>query len=133
MGFLDRFFKHPSWGVHPDDHKRPAADAPLRFLPTPARVYMPLSQHVGGAARPVVLVGRDGSSSGSARPRWCSTRRIAASGRARRSRAPFLSRSTPMQRGRLAPRRRATIPSPAHGKLRRGAVDSAHTILLYEE
>ena len=58
MGFLDRFFKHPSWGVHPDDHKRPAADAPLRFLPTPARVYMPLSQHVGGAARPVVLVGQ---------------------------------------------------------------------------
>ena len=58
MGFLDRFLKTPSWGVHPDDHKRPAADAPLRFLPTPERVYMPLHQHVGGMARPIVLVGQ---------------------------------------------------------------------------
>lgn len=58
MGFLDRFFNTPSWGVHPDDHKRPAADAPLRYFPTPEKVYMPLHQHVGGAARPVVLVGQ---------------------------------------------------------------------------
>jgi Na+-translocating ferredoxin:NAD+ oxidoreductase subunit C len=58
MGFLDRFLKQPSWGVHPDDHKRPAADVPLRHLPTPERIYMPLHQHVGGAARPVVLVGQ---------------------------------------------------------------------------
>lgn len=58
MGFLDRFFREPRWGVHPDDHKRPAADAPLRALPPPARVFMPLQQHVGGAARPVVLVGQ---------------------------------------------------------------------------
>ena len=58
MGFLDRFFGAPAWGVHPDDHKRPAADAPLRYFPSPERVYMPLHQHVGGAARPVVLVGQ---------------------------------------------------------------------------
>lgn len=58
MGFFERIFKEPRWGVHPDDHKRPAADAPLRLLPAPARVYMPLSQHVGGAARPIVLVGQ---------------------------------------------------------------------------
>jgi electron transport complex protein RnfC len=58
MGFLDRFFREPRWGVHPDDHKRPAADAPLRILPPPARLYLPLNQHVGGAARPVVLVGQ---------------------------------------------------------------------------
>jgi Na+-translocating ferredoxin:NAD+ oxidoreductase subunit C len=57
MGFLDRFLKAPSWGVHPEDHKRPAADVPLRIFPSPERVYMPLHQHVGGAARPVVLVG----------------------------------------------------------------------------
>ena len=43
--------------MHPDDRKRPAADAPLRILPAPKRVYMPLQQHVGGAARPIVLVG----------------------------------------------------------------------------
>lgn len=58
MGFFDRIFKEPRWGVHPDDHKRPAADVPLRVLPPPQRVYMPLHQHVGGAARPVVLVGQ---------------------------------------------------------------------------
>jgi electron transport complex protein RnfC len=58
MGFFDRFTKEPLWGVHPDDNKRPAADAPLRTLPPPARIFMPLHQHVGGAARPVVLVGQ---------------------------------------------------------------------------
>jgi electron transport complex protein RnfC len=58
MGFFERFTREPRWGVHPDDNKRPAADAPLRTLPPPARVYMPLHQHVGGAARPVVLVGQ---------------------------------------------------------------------------
>jgi electron transport complex protein RnfC len=58
MGFLDRIFREPKWGVHPDDHKRPAADVPLRVLPPPTRLYMPLNQHVGGAARPVVLAGQ---------------------------------------------------------------------------
>ena len=58
MGFLENIFKQPRWGVHPDDHKRPAADVPLRQLPTPERLYLPLHQHVGGAARPVVLAGQ---------------------------------------------------------------------------
>jgi len=57
MGLFEKIFK-PQWGVHPDDHKRPAADAALRFLPAPAQVHMPLHQHVGGAARPVVAVGQ---------------------------------------------------------------------------
>lgn len=58
MGIFERFFNHPSWGVHPDDHKRPAADVPLRYLTPPERVYMPLHQHVGGAARPIIVVGQ---------------------------------------------------------------------------
>lgn len=58
MGLIEKIFKQPRWGVHPDDKKRPAADAPLRMLPPPAKVYLPLSQHVGGAARPIVLVGQ---------------------------------------------------------------------------
>lgn len=58
MGLIERLFREPRWGVHPDDHKRPAADAPLRVLPRPARLHLPLQQHVGGAARPVVLVGQ---------------------------------------------------------------------------
>lgn len=58
MGFFERFLREPRWGVHPVDHKRPAADVPLRLLPPPARIYMPLHQHVGTAARPIVVVGQ---------------------------------------------------------------------------
>jgi electron transport complex protein RnfC len=57
MGLMERFFG-PAWGVHPDDHKRPAADVPLRVLPMPQRLYVPLQQHVGAPARPVVMVGQ---------------------------------------------------------------------------
>lgn len=46
------------WGVHPDDRKRPAADAPVRVMPVPARLYLPLQQHLGAPARPVVRVGQ---------------------------------------------------------------------------
>jgi electron transport complex protein RnfC len=56
MGFMERFISR--WGVHPDDHKRPAADAPVRRMPMPARLYVPLLQHIGTAARPIVLVGQ---------------------------------------------------------------------------
>ena len=61
MGLIEKFLHTlalPKWGVHPDDHKRPAADAPLRTLPLPAKLYMPLQQHVGQPARPIVLVGQ---------------------------------------------------------------------------
>ncbi len=61
MGLIEKFLhtlSAPKWGVHPDDHKRPAADAPLRTLPLPARLYLPLLQHVGQPARPIVLVGQ---------------------------------------------------------------------------
>ena len=55
MGFFDRF--RLDWGVHPDDHKRPAADAALRVMPMPQRLYVPLVQHIGAPARPLVVVG----------------------------------------------------------------------------
>ena len=58
MGFFERIFGNHSWGVHPDDHKRPAADLPLRRLPLPTHLYVPLQQHIGAPARPVVLVGQ---------------------------------------------------------------------------
>ena len=61
MGLIDTFLHAlatPGWGVHPDDHKRPAADTPLRILPLPPRLYLPLQQHVGQAARPVVMAGQ---------------------------------------------------------------------------
>ncbi|PAS97843.1 MAG: electron transport complex subunit RsxC [Candidatus Dactylopiibacterium carminicum] len=57
MGILDKFLK-TSWGVHPhEDHKRPAADVPLRGLPLPKRLAVPLLQHVGAPAKPLVAVG----------------------------------------------------------------------------
>ena len=61
MRLIENFFHSlsaPKWGVHPEDHKRPAADAPLRQLPLPTRLFIPLQQHVGQPARPVVLVGQ---------------------------------------------------------------------------
>jgi electron transport complex protein RnfC len=61
MGLIEKFLHTlggPKWGVHPDDHKRPAADAPLRVLPLPARLYIPLQQHVGQPARPIVMLGQ---------------------------------------------------------------------------
>ncbi|WP_234086434.1 electron transport complex subunit RsxC [Azonexus sp. R2A61] len=60
MGFMN-FLKHltgDDWGVHPDDHKRPAADQAVRVMPVPEKLYLPLQQHLGGAARAVVLVGQ---------------------------------------------------------------------------
>lgn len=47
------------WGIHPaNDRKRPAADNPLRRMPLPEKLYLPLQQHLGAPARPVVLVGQ---------------------------------------------------------------------------
>ncbi|MBU1235496.1 MAG: electron transport complex subunit RsxC [Gammaproteobacteria bacterium] len=57
MGILDRIFGN-HWGIHPDDRKRPAADLPLRRLPLPSHLYVPLQQHIGAPARPIVLVGQ---------------------------------------------------------------------------
>ena len=57
MSFLKGFLGN-EWGVHPDDHKRPAADQAVRVMPVPPRLYLPLQQHLGSAARPVVLVGQ---------------------------------------------------------------------------
>ena len=77
MGFMNLFksFLGNHWGVHPADHKRPAADQPVRQLPMPPRLYLMLSQHVGAPARPVVLVGQKASRSRSASIRWRAARR----------------------------------------------------------
>ena len=60
MGFMNllKTFLGNDWGVHPADHKRPAADQPVRRLPMAPRLHLLLSQHVGAPARPVVLVGQ---------------------------------------------------------------------------
>lgn len=43
-------------GVHPDENKA-THELPIRPLPIPARLYLPLQQHIGAPATPVVAVG----------------------------------------------------------------------------
>jgi electron transport complex protein RnfC len=44
-------------GVHPESRKELAADRTIRVLPMPERLYIPLQQHVGAPAQPLVQVG----------------------------------------------------------------------------
>lgn len=44
-------------GVHPESRKELAADRAIRVLPMPVRLYVPLLQHVGAPAQPLVNVG----------------------------------------------------------------------------
>ncbi|MDO8312039.1 MAG: RnfABCDGE type electron transport complex subunit C, partial [Sideroxyarcus sp.] len=44
-------------GVHPEGRKDLSADTPIRSLPLPARLFVPLQQHIGAPATPVVSVG----------------------------------------------------------------------------
>ncbi len=44
-------------GIHPDPHKRETAWRPLEILPTPSEVRLPLIQHLGEPAVPLVKKG----------------------------------------------------------------------------
>jgi Na+-translocating ferredoxin:NAD+ oxidoreductase subunit C len=44
-------------GVHPAGRKELSADRPIRVLPLPKRLFVPLQQHIGAPAKPVVQVG----------------------------------------------------------------------------
>ncbi|MBI3480103.1 MAG: electron transport complex subunit RsxC [Nitrosomonadales bacterium] len=44
-------------GVHPEGRKELSADRPIRVLPLPKRLFVPLQQHIGAPATPVVQVG----------------------------------------------------------------------------
>lgn len=46
-----------SGGIHPTYSKELASGSPIRELPLPARLTVPLSQHLGAPAKPVVTVG----------------------------------------------------------------------------
>lgn len=45
------------WGAHPDGRKHPAADTETTALPLPALLTLPLTQHIGAPARPLVQAG----------------------------------------------------------------------------
>lgn len=44
-------------GVHPDDHKAESSTTPIRDMPLLSRYVVPMRQHIGEPARPVVNVG----------------------------------------------------------------------------
>jgi electron transport complex protein RnfC len=57
MGLLFSLRKSFDHGVHPRHHKEQTADLPIQRVPFVARYVMPLGQHIGAPARPVVSVG----------------------------------------------------------------------------
>lgn len=44
-------------GIHPDPHKLATSELPIEALPTPSEVWLPLSQHIGEPAAPIVKKG----------------------------------------------------------------------------
>jgi electron transport complex protein RnfC len=47
-----------TWGAHPDPRKHPAASLAIERLPLPRRLHIPLRQHLGAPATPLVRVGQ---------------------------------------------------------------------------
>lgn len=54
--WLSRFLER--WGVHPEGHKKPACDTEITELPLSSHFVLPLTQHIGAPARPVVEMGQ---------------------------------------------------------------------------
>jgi electron transport complex protein RnfC len=46
-------------GIHPAEHKELTAEKKLEFLPPPEKVFLPLHQHFGAPAEPLVKKGED--------------------------------------------------------------------------
>jgi hypothetical protein len=44
-------------GIHPPENKRQSNGAPIQAAPIPAKLVLPLSQHIGAPAEPLVKVG----------------------------------------------------------------------------
>jgi len=44
-------------GVHPESHKEETGDKAIEVLPLPARLYVPVQQHIGAPAEPEVQIG----------------------------------------------------------------------------
>ncbi len=57
MRLLARFFSSLRGGVHPEGKKALSAECPIRNVPLPKILYVPLQQHIGAPATPVVNVG----------------------------------------------------------------------------
>ena len=53
---LGKLFRFPG-GVHMPDHKQLTRDQPIDTAPLPPRLYLPIQQHIGEPAEPIVHVG----------------------------------------------------------------------------
>jgi len=58
MGLLFSLRRSFSHGVHPEHHKEQTAELPIQRVPFCKRYVMPLGQHIGAPAKPVVEVGQ---------------------------------------------------------------------------
>jgi len=59
MSFFSLFNRHTfARGIHPDAHKS-TAGSPIRRLPFAPRMILPLAQHIGKPAVPIVTVGQE--------------------------------------------------------------------------
>jgi electron transport complex protein RnfC len=58
MGLLFTIKNSFAHGVHPKHHKEQTADLPIQRVPFVPRYVMPLGQHIGAPAKPVVTVGQ---------------------------------------------------------------------------
>ena len=45
-------------GIHPDEHKSESNGTPIQALPLPPQLILPVSQHIGAPAKPIVSVGQ---------------------------------------------------------------------------
>lgn len=57
MKLFEKFFSGLRGGVHPEGRKDLSAECPIRSVPLPKKLYIPLQQHIGAPAAPVVNVG----------------------------------------------------------------------------
>src|SRR5690625_5435778 len=56
MGSLIKTWEIPG-GIHPPENKAQSLQLPLGKVPLPPTLVLPLNQHIGTAAKPVVTVG----------------------------------------------------------------------------
>ncbi len=61
MSLLDFFHRRKTFphGIHPNEHKEVTAGLPIRRLPFAPVLYVPLAQHIGAPARPIVKAGQE--------------------------------------------------------------------------
>jgi Na+-translocating ferredoxin:NAD+ oxidoreductase subunit C len=61
MSLLDFFHRRKTFphGIHPNEHKELTAGMAIRRMPFAPTLYIPLAQHIGAPARPIVKPGQE--------------------------------------------------------------------------